>query len=164
MNNLEPGFQNALKNQRLIHGVLKRVHIYTTRVDYDDYFQEAMILYAETYDKYCQSKKDLTKFNSYVYQKLTWRLTDMLRREKKYYDFHSLEEFDFQRIPEEKSIVNLDFLKLSELSYLERAILQEHFIEGQPLVILAQRYNHTSRSLRYCRSKLLTKIKHMSTC
>lgn len=98
MNNLEPGFQNALKNQRLIHGVLKRVHIYTTRVDYDDYFQEAMILYAETYDKYCQSKKDLTKFNSYVYQKLTWRLTDMLRREKKYYDFHSLEEFDFQRI------------------------------------------------------------------
>lgn len=164
MNNFELGFQDALKNQRLIHGVLKRVHIYTTRVDYDDYFQEAMILYAETYNKYCQDKKDLTKFNSYVYQKLTWRLTDMLRREQKYYDFHSLEEFDFQRIPEKQVLADLDFLKLSELSYLELAILQEHFIQEESLVTLAQRYNHTTRSLRYCRSKLLKKIKYMSTC
>jgi len=160
--NLELGFQAALKNQKLIHGVLKRVHIFATRSDYDDYFQEGLILYAQTYVKYCQNNGDLTKFNGYVFQKLKWRMTDMLRQEKKYHDFHSLEEFDFQRVPEELILADLDFLELSELSEMDRAILQEHFIEEQPLVILAKRYNHTTRSLRYCRNRLLVKLRHMS--
>ena len=86
----------------------------------------------------------------------------MLRQEKKYHDFHSLEEFDFQRVPEELIMADLDFLELSELSEMDRAILQEHFIEEQPLVILAKRYNHTTRSLRYCRNRLLVKLRHMS--
>jgi len=160
--NLELGFEQALANQKLIHGVLKRVHIFTTRSDYDDYFQEGMILYAQTYAKYCQNDGDLTKFNGYIFQKLKWRMTDMLRQEKKYHDFHLLEEFDFQRVPEELNLVNLDFLNLSELTEMDRVILQEHFIEEQPLVILAERYNHTTRNLRYCRNRLLEKLRHMS--
>lgn len=160
--NLDAGFQDALENQRLIHGVLKRVHIFTTRSDYEDYFQEALILYAQTYTDYCQDGKDLSKFKQYIFQKLTWRLTDNLRQEKRYYDLHSLEEFDFQRVPEEQILADLDFVNLAELTELEKVILQEHFIEEQPLVILAKRYNHTSRALRYCRNKLLTKLRKMS--
>lgn len=160
--NLELGFEQALANQKLIHGVLKRVHIFTTRSDYDDYFQEGMILYAQTYAKYCQNNGELDKFKGYVFQKLKWRMTDMLRQEKKYHDFHSLEEFDFQRVPEELVLANLDFLNLSELTEMDRVILQEHFIEEQPLVILAKRYNHTTRNLRYCRNRLLKKLRHMS--
>ncbi|WP_057879910.1 sigma-70 family RNA polymerase sigma factor [Companilactobacillus kimchiensis] len=162
MANLESGFQHALDNQKLIHGVLKRVHIFTTRCDYDDYFQEAMILYAQTYVKYCQHEDDLSKFKAYVFQKLTWRLTDMLRQEKKYYDVHSLEEFDFQRVPEEDIRADLEFVNFAELTEMDQIILQEHFIEEQPLVILAKRYNHSSRNLRYCRNRLLQKLQHMS--
>ncbi len=162
MTELELGFQHALQNQKLIHGVLKRVHIFVTRCDYDDYFQEAMILYAQTYVKYCQTEDDLSKFNPYVFQKLTWRLTDMLRQEKRYNDFHSLEEFDFQRVPEVLILADLDFVNLSELTEIEKVILQEHFINEQSLVILAKRYNHTSRGLRYCRNRLLKKLRHMS--
>jgi len=94
--------------------------------------------------------------------KLTWRLTDMLRQEKRYNDFHSLEEFDFQRVPEVLILAGLDFVNLNELSEIEKAILQEHFIDGQSLVILAKRYNHTSRGLRYCRNRLLKKLRYMS--
>lgn len=162
MNNLELGFQDALNNQRLIHGVLKRVHIFSTRVDYDDYFQEAMILYAQTYEKYCQKHQDMTKFKAFVFQKLTWRLTDMLRQEKHYFDFHSLEEFDFQRIPENNTGEHLDFVNFSELSVVEKDILQKHFIKGIPLVILAKHYQQTTRALRYRRDKLLHKLRHMS--
>lgn len=160
--NLDAGFQHALENQRLIHGVLKRVHIFTTRSDYEDYFQDALILYAQTYVEYCKKGRDLTKFNKYVFQKLTWRLTDSLRQEKRYHDLHSLEEFDFQRVPEEQILADLGFVNLTELTEIEKVILQEHFIEEQPLVILAKRYNHTSRGLRYCRNRLLIKLRKMS--
>jgi hypothetical protein len=162
MNNLEAGFLDALDNQRLIHGVLKKVHIYVTRSDYDDYFQEAMIIYAKTYQNYCQTHDDLSNFGRYVFQKLTWKMLDMLRQEKKYHDFHSLEEFDFQRVPEENVYADLDFVNIAELTKMDRIILQEHFIEEQPLVILAKRYNHTTRNLRYCRNRLLQKLRHMS--
>ncbi|ATO45649.1 hypothetical protein C5L30_001241 [Companilactobacillus farciminis] len=162
MNELELGFEDALQNQRLIHGALKRAHIYTTRVDYEDYFQEAMINYAQTYRQYVQNNGDMTKFHKYVFQKLTWRLIDMLRQEKRYFDFHSLEEFDFQRVPEESVAEKLDFVNFSKLTKLDCAILQEHFIEGHPLVILAKRYNHTARALRYRRDSLLKKLRHMS--
>lgn len=162
MNELELGFKDALQNQRLVHGALKRAHIYTTRVDYEDYFQEAMIIYAKTYQQFFQKAGDMDKFHSFIFQKLVWRLLDMLRQEKKYFDFHSLEEFDFQRVPEDLSIDNFDFINLSELTEIDRAILQKHFIEGTPLVILAKRYNHTTRGLRYCRDRLLKKLRYMN--
>ncbi|KRK93657.1 sigma-70 family RNA polymerase sigma factor [Companilactobacillus futsaii] len=162
MNEMELGFKDALQNQRLIHGALKRAHIYTTRVDYEDYFQEAMINYAQTYQQYVQDNGDMTKFHKFVFQKLTWRLIDMLRQEKRYFDFHSLEEFDFQRVPEDLSENKLDFVNFSELTNLDRTLLQEHFIEDIPLVILAKRYNHTTRALRYRRDSLLKKLRHMS--
>jgi len=157
--NLELGFQHALANPKLIHGVLKRVHIYPTRFDYDDYFQEATILYAQTYETYCQNHDDLSKINPFIFQKLTWRLTDMLRQEKKRNEFHSLEEFDFQRVPETAILENFEFVNWAELTEMERILLQEHFISGFPLVILAKRYNHTSRALRYCRNRLLIKLR-----
>lgn len=159
---LNAGFTDAMNNQRLIHGVLKRVHIFTTRSDYDDYFQEAIILYAQSYTEYCQTHANLDKFNSYIFQKLKWRLTDMLRQEKKYYDFHSLEVFDFQRVPEELFRESLEFIDLQKLSAIEQSLLQEHFIDGDALVILAKRHNYTTRNLRYHRSKLLTKLRNMN--
>jgi len=160
--NMEMGFQDALANQKLIHGVLKRVHIYPTRCDYEDYFQDAMILYAQTYVKYRQEKDNMSKFKGYIFQRLTWRLTDILRQEKKYHELHSLEEFDFQRVPEEKKSIDLDFVNFAELTEMEQIIFQQHFIENVPLVILAKRYNHTSRALRYCRNRLLKKLRQMS--
>lgn len=162
MNNLEAGFLDALDNQRLIHGVLKKVHIYVTRSDYDDYFQEGMIIYAQTYQNYCQTHDDLSNFRRYVFQKLTWKMLDMLRQEKKYHDFHSLEEFDFQRVAAENIYADLEFVNIAELTKMDKIILQEHFIEEQPLVILAKRYNHSTRNLRYCRNRLLQKLRRMS--
>ncbi len=160
--NLELGFQHAIENQLLIHGVLKRVHIFPTRFDYDDYFQEAVIIYAQTYEKYRQSGADLTKFNLYIFQRLTWRLTDMLRQEKKYTETHDLAEFDFQRIPDSMVLGTLDFIEWNELTSLEKEILQDHFINGLSLVTIAKRYNHTTRSLRYHRNGLLKKLRKMN--
>ncbi|AUI72516.1 sigma-70 family RNA polymerase sigma factor [Companilactobacillus alimentarius] len=158
---LQSGFENAMLNQQLIHGVLKRVHIYPTRFDYDDYFQEATIIYAQTYVDYCRRDGDLGRIKPYIFQKLVWRLTDMLRQEKKYHDFHSLEEFDFQRVPENESSAMLDFIDWQKLTLLEREMLQEHFIQNRPLSILAKCKNTSTRNLRYRRDRLLKKLREM---
>ena len=155
------GFEDALKNQKLIHGVLKRVHIYPTRFDYEDYFQEALIIYAQTYLKYCQKNQDLEKFKPYVFQKLVWRMTDMLRQEKSYYDFNKLDEFDFKSVPQGVILESLEFINLTELNRLEREILQEHFINGTSLLKIARQEKCTSRNLRYHRDKLLQKLRRM---
>lgn len=154
MNNLEEGFIQAMKNKKIIFGAMKRVHIYPSRVDYDDYFQEAVIIYAQTYAK----KVAQDNFNVYVYQQLVWKLTDMLRREKKYYDVHSLEEFDFNRVPQNE-VSDLINIFDQGLSRLELVLLQEHFIYGESLSQIAQRYGYSARNLRYWRSKLRSKLK-----
>ncbi|MFC6322617.1 sigma-70 RNA polymerase sigma factor region 4 domain-containing protein [Companilactobacillus baiquanensis] len=153
----EQGFISAIENERLIYGALKRVHIYPTRIDYEDYFQEAVIIYALGYEK----AQEQNNPQVYLYQSLVWKLTDLLRKEKVYKEFHSLEEFDFQRV-ESKEILNLiKDVDLNNFTKIEIILLQEHFINQESLVILAKRYNCSTRNLRYWRSKLRDKLRMM---
>lgn len=158
MNLLEEGFAHALENQRLIHGVLKQVHVYPSRIEYEDYFQEAIIIYALTYEKFMSEHNDKAKFKSYIFQKLRWRMTDLLRQEMKYSEIHSLEEFDFTAIGQETNNL-LESLNLKNLTVLETQIFQEHFIHNKSLVILARRYGCSTRNLRYHRNRLLVKLR-----
>lgn len=158
MNLIEEGFTHALKNQRLIHGVLKRIHIYPSRIEYEDYFQEAIIIYALTYEKFMSEHNATDKFKGYIFQKLCWRMTDLLRQEMKYSEIHSLEEFDFSTIGQETNNL-LESLNLKNLTAIETQIFQEHFIHDQSLVILARRYGCSTRNLRYHRNRLLVKLR-----
>ncbi|WP_125567062.1 sigma-70 family RNA polymerase sigma factor [Companilactobacillus insicii] len=158
MNLVEEGFNHAIQNQRLIHGVLKELHVYSSRAEYEDYFQEAIIIYALTFEQFMSEHNDEDKFNSYIYQKLRWRMTDLLRQEMKYSEIHSLEEFDFSTISQETNNL-LDSLNLKDLTALEIQILQEHFIYNKSLVILARRYECSTRNLRYHRNRLLVKLR-----
>ncbi|WP_125713637.1 sigma-70 RNA polymerase sigma factor region 4 domain-containing protein [Companilactobacillus kedongensis] len=153
----EQGFISAIENERLIHGVLKRVHIYPTRVDYEDYFQEAVILYALGFEQ-AQTQNNP---KVYLYQKLVWKLTDLLRKEKQYKDVHSLEEFDFGRVEAEEILNLIQDVDLKKLAKMEIVLLQEHFINQESLVILAKRYNCSTRNLRHWRSKLRSKLQMM---
>ncbi|KRK64624.1 hypothetical protein FC72_GL002032 [Companilactobacillus tucceti DSM 20183] len=153
----EQGFISAIENERLIHGVLKRVHIYPTRFDYEDYFQEAVILYALGFEK----AQNQNNPQVYLYQHLVWKLTDLLRKEKQYKEVHSLEEFDFRKI-EEKEILNLiQDVDLQKFAKMEIILLQEHFINQESLVTLAKRYDCSTRNLRHWRSKLRSKLQMM---
>ncbi|WP_334329674.1 sigma-70 family RNA polymerase sigma factor [Companilactobacillus sp. HBUAS59699] len=158
MNLIEEGFAHALENQRLIHGVLKQIHVYPSRTEYEDYFQEAIIIYALTYEKFMSEHNDEAKFKSYIFQKLRWRMTDLLRQEMKYSEIHSLEEFDFTTIGQETNNL-LESLNLKNLTVLETQIFQEHFIHNKSLVILARRYGYSTRNLRYHRNRLLVKLR-----
>ncbi len=66
---------------RLIHGVLKSLYLRPSDDDYQDYFQEACLLFAQAYcdfpNKIDNHETDLMHF---AYQKIRWRLLDQRKR------------------------------------------------------------------------------------
>ncbi|WP_125762856.1 sigma-70 RNA polymerase sigma factor region 4 domain-containing protein [Companilactobacillus hulinensis] len=158
MATLEEGFNKAIVNKRLIHGVLKRVNIYQTRFDYDDYFQEAVIIFAHSFVDFMNEYNDETGFDVHIYQKLKWRMTDLLRQDLRFSEIHSFDEFDFSIIEQEANN-QLECLDLQGLSEIESLIFQEHFINNNSLSILARRYECSTRNLRYHRNRLLAKLR-----
>lgn len=155
---LEAGFIDALNNERLIHGVLKRLHIYQTNNDYQDYVQEAMIVYAAAYNEYLKKGRDMEKFPVYIFQKLLWRMTDLLRHEQRFFEVHSLEVLDFERVEQVEMQELFSHLELDDLSEFEKNIFYDCFFKEIPLKTLAEKYHCTPRNLRYHRNSVKEKI------
>ncbi|MBB1080282.1 RNA polymerase subunit sigma-24 [Limosilactobacillus sp. STM2_1] len=74
------------KRITIVHGVLKSLGISPRRDDYDDFVQEASIIFAQAYadylsnnDGHVKNERDLMCF---AYQRIRWRLLDSLRRQQ----------------------------------------------------------------------------------
>ena len=156
---LSTGFDQAIQNDQLIHGVMKRLHIFVTNKDYQDYLQEARIIFAETYQTYHLQKRDPDKFKVYVFQKLLWRMTDLLRQEQKYQSLHSLEQLDFARVEQVQFDEYFDGLEIDCLSDYEKELFYDCFVAEISLKTLANKYNCTARNLRYHRNLIKEKLR-----
>ncbi|AKP67239.1 sigma-70 family RNA polymerase sigma factor [Companilactobacillus ginsenosidimutans] len=157
---LQEGFTKAIENDLLIHGVLKRLHIYQTNDNYQDYVQEARIIFAESFVEYSQTDTDLDKFNVYIFQKLIWRMTDLLRKEQRFSDVHSLEVFDFERVKLDQAEF-FEELDLDCLSEFEKKLFYDAFIAEISIPKLARIYGCSDRNLRYHRDAIKAKLRKL---
>ncbi len=74
-------FLLADNRTRLIHGVLKSLYLRPTDNDYQDYFQEACLLFAEAYCDFPQNiANHETDLMHFAYQKIRWRLLNQRKR------------------------------------------------------------------------------------
>ncbi|KRL02610.1 sigma-70 family RNA polymerase sigma factor [Liquorilactobacillus capillatus] len=74
------------ERERLIYGVCKRLHLSPQNPQYQDYLQEARIIFTDAYMAYkkLNPKMDDEKaLMLFAYQRIYWRLLDMLRRERR---------------------------------------------------------------------------------
>lgn len=80
----EKGFAYLFEaeHEKLIYGVLKKLHVMRTAPIYEDLLQEARISYAKAYEEYYKRSPKI-RLNVYLYQNVTWRLLDLLRKENK---------------------------------------------------------------------------------
>ena len=73
------------KRITIVYGVLKSLGISPRRDDYDDFVQDASIIFAQAYADFLQetdeveNERDLMCF---AYQRIRWRLLDRLRRQQ----------------------------------------------------------------------------------
>lgn len=80
---MKRGFEYALKNDRLIYGVLAQLNYKVGHPDFEDMFEESRILLAEIYTEYHRKENTKEECGSYMFQKLKWRLLDKLRQKNR---------------------------------------------------------------------------------
>lgn len=79
---ISQGLKALIVDKRLgiIYGVLKRLSINRWSNDYDDYFQEGCLAFAEAHAAYPADHAD-DRFAAYAFQRVYWRLLDRLRHQ-----------------------------------------------------------------------------------
>lgn len=77
-------------HETILYAVMKQLHIWPNRADYEDYLQEARILFPEIYVAFPENPEVKPhQFLAYAQQKLYWALLDKLRQERKRVDRQS---------------------------------------------------------------------------
>lgn len=161
------GLQAALQEPGLIRGALKRAGISYYHQDYDDFWQEALIAFAEAYQYYPGDPKHDDRFKGYAFQNIVWRMTDLWRyRQRRDHD-------DLSAVSLPASLLatfdaDSDWRLLLQNAWqrskkLDRLIIRRHFIEGEPLSLIARQYHVSPRTLRARRAKLRQEFNRQST-
>lgn len=74
-------------HETILYAALKRLHIGRNHADYEDYLQEARLLFPEIYAAFPEDPEAKPHhFLAYAQQKLYWALLDRLRRELRLQD------------------------------------------------------------------------------
>lgn len=74
-------------HETILYAILKRLHITQAHADYEDYLQEARLLFPEVYTAFPDNPEEQPhQFLAYAQQKIYWALLDRLRHDRKQLD------------------------------------------------------------------------------
>lgn len=74
----QENFLTAFNNKKLICGALKYAHVYPSSSNYEDYFQESVLVYAHLLEIY--KDKERSEIDKLAFNKIVWKITDELRK------------------------------------------------------------------------------------
>ncbi|KRL87457.1 sigma-70 family RNA polymerase sigma factor [Ligilactobacillus apodemi] len=80
----ENGFNYLLQNghEKIIYGVIKKLHVDYKNNDFEDLIEEGKIAFVLAYEDYV-ARNNVTEFqklNAFIFQKVKWHLLDVLRK------------------------------------------------------------------------------------
>ncbi len=158
------GLTAALDQLGLIHGAIKRAGVWRHHQDYDDFLQEALLVYAQAYQQYPGDPEHDQQFLPYVFQQICWRMTDLLRYQQR----RQMADLPAElpgKLPDfgDHSVVLILLNQLTQQgSQVDQLIIREHFILGRPLSAVATQYQLSPRTLRarrcYLRQRLAKQL------
>lgn len=67
----------------MVHGVLKRLGVWHTHADYDNFVQHSLLKLVEAYENYPKDLEQLEylqQFDGYAYTSVRWRMVDLMRQ------------------------------------------------------------------------------------
>ncbi|MCT3024675.1 sigma-70 family RNA polymerase sigma factor [Pediococcus pentosaceus] len=94
------GLENLLEDghEKIVYGALKKLHINTRSVEFDDFLQEARLVYAKAYVRFPQDLQENDRqFHGYAYQAVYWRVLDIIRYRQKEKDVQAVELEDDEK-------------------------------------------------------------------
>lgn len=146
-------FEQAWADQKLVHGALKAAHVRRLSPDYEDFFQDGLLIYAEMLSQ----GENVQKL---AFRKIVWRTTDQMRRLRKQEvqalaDSVNLYTLPFNNYPSLLSIKE----KVAALPGMQQKIFYEHLLGNKKLTEIAEQHGISYQVLRRQKRKLITNLR-----
>ena len=153
----QENFLTAFNNKKLIRGALKYAHVYPSSNNYEDYFQEGVLVYAHLLEIY--KNKERSEIDKLAFNKIVWKITDELRKLMRNKE-RSVDFDDAMEVADKISWDNLVWLEfeVEKMTELEKTIFFEHLIGRRTITALATECNVTRKHLQTIKRKLLTRL------
>ncbi|KRL04544.1 hypothetical protein FD46_GL001675 [Liquorilactobacillus oeni DSM 19972] len=158
-------------NMRLIHGVLKSLHISPARNDYEDLLQEGCLIFADAYRRFYQLQPNSSsaEFGKFAFRRIRWRLLDLLRQQKLHElpclqlensssDFNTLDPADPSTLFLAEDIAAVSFFQelWKQCTPKERCYLQSR-LHGQNLAAFSREYGVSRQTVYKWRKSVMDK-------
>lgn len=166
---MEINYEDKLitKHHVLILGALKKCHITSFHPMFEDYLQIARWVLIDTHRQFIREGKSLESFHNYVYQRIYWKITDEIRKDKNLYDESTTEdEIDISELEHMLADTTLEDtveikVLLSQLQKVltpqEKIYLEESFFNDLTISEIASKYKVSKRSVYNWRDKVAIK-------
>lgn len=155
----QENFIKAWENQRLVAGALKAASVRYDYVNYEDLFQEGILLYAKLLEQW--PEKSQSEIDKLAFRKIIWQTIDELRKVQRHEDHAATFDTEFEL--EDKGsdwdcyVVLKDEIKT--LTVIELKILFEHLLGDKTITKLAQENCLSRVNLQRIKRKLLLKLR-----
>lgn len=156
----QQAFLTAWDNQKLVRGALKAAHVRVDYTNYEDLFQEGILIYAEMLTKLADKKR--SEVDRLSFRKIIWHTIDLLRKRQR----QSEEEIAFDSLTEATLMTNRNnqlVLKgeLVRMNEIERLVFINHLIGGQTISALAQEAHVSRVQLQRSKHNLLIHLREI---
>ena len=156
----QQAFLTAWNNQKLVRGALKAAHVRVDYTNYEDLFQEGILIYAEMLTKLADKKR--SEVDRLSFRKIIWHTIDLLRKRQR----QSEEEIAFDSLTEATLMTNWNnqlVLKgeLVRMNEIEKLVFINHLIGGQTISALAQEAHVSRVQLQRSKHNLLIHLREI---
>lgn len=155
----QQAFLTAWDNQKLVKGALKAAHVRVDYTNYEDLFQEGILIYAEMLTKFADKKR--SEVDRLSFRKIIWHTIDLLRKRQR----QSEEEIAFDSLTEELTtnwnnqlVLKGELVRMNEI---EKLLFINHLIGGQTISSLAQEAHVSRVQLQRIKHNLLIHLREI---
>ena len=155
----QQAFLTAWDNQKLVRGALKAAHVRVDYTNYEDLFQEGILIYAEMLTKFADKKR--SEVDRLSFRKIIWHTIDLLRKRQR----QSEEEIAFDSLTEElmtnwnnQLVLKGELVRMNEI---ERLVFINHLIGGQTISALVQEAHVSRVQLQRSKHNLLIHLREI---
>ena len=155
----QQAFLTAWDNQKLVKGALKAAHVRVDYTNYEDLFQEGILIYAEMLTKFADKKR--SEVDRLSFRKIIWHTIDLLRIRQR----QSEEEIAFDSLTEElmtnwnnQLVLKGELVRMNEI---EKLLFINHLIGGQTISSLAQEAHVSRVQLQRIKHNLLIHLREI---
>lgn len=154
----QENFIKAWENRRLVAGALKAANVRQEFINYEDFFTEGVIIYAQMLESHPKLEREA--IDKLTFRKIIWRTNDQLRRIK-------IRTENAEKMPKDKGYSEMNKIdtmivvknEASRMPEIERLILFEHLYGGKQIKELVKETGIPYRTLMRSKKKVIEKLK-----